>query len=281
VQALYSRLTRREPPYSLATRREVHVTLRMALAQAVRWGLIRRNPADLVEPPRASRVTARDEDEDDGEVRALTDAQARAFFATTQDSGKRWHNYYVAAIRTGLRPGELLGLRWGDLSLEVDPGSLKVRRTLDTHGAPVFNPPKSDAGRRTIALHWEATAALQAQRDMLAVEGLPTGQKALVFPSTKGTPMSANNLLKRNLKPDLSRAGLPELTLHELRHTFASIMLHEWKVYPDTVREMMGHESIAMTMRLYGHLFPGNQEQAIRELRRLHKPPEIVAETCT
>lgn len=160
-----------------------------------------------------------------GELSALTDEQARRFFAASSES--RWRYCYVVAVRTGLRPGELLGLRWQDLDLDSDPGSLRVRRTPDTHSTPTFNPPKSEAARRTVALHWEAQDALQAQRAMLAAEGLPVGQKALVFPSTKGTPMSADNLRKRDLKPDLARAGLPELTLHELRHTFASIMLHE------------------------------------------------------
>lgn len=272
VHALYSRLAQTETasgsPLSYATRREIHVSLKMALKQAVRWGLVRRNVAEMVEPPKG--VVSLGE-EDTGEVRALTDAQAYTLFEATE--GKRWHNYYVAAIRTGLRPGEMLGLRWGDLSLGADPGSLKVRRSLDTHSSPRFGPPKSDAARRTLALHWEAVDSFSAQRTMLAAEGLPVGPKDLVFPSRIGTPMSSDNLRKRHLKPDLTRVGLPELTLHELRHTFASIMLHEWGVPPAVVQEMLGHESITMTMGLYGHLFPGAQEGAIRALARLHKRP--------
>ena len=271
--ALYPRLAREESrsgePLSYATRREVHVTLKMALKQALRWGLVKRNVAEMVDPPKGASGY---EEEGDGEVRAMTDEQSRLFFEATR--GRRWRHYYVAAIRTGLRPGELLGLRWGDLSLDADPGSLKVRRTLDTHSKARFGPPKSDAARRTVALHWEAAEAFAAQRAMLAGEGLPVGPKALVFPSTKGTPMSSDNLRKRNLKPDLAGAGLPEFTLHELRHTFASIMLHEWRVSPSIVQEMLGHESITMTMGIYGHLFPGAQEDAIRALARMHRRPE-------
>ena len=148
-----------------------------------------------------------------------------------------------------------------------------MRRTLDTHSKARFGLPKSDAVRRTVALHWEAAEAFAGQRAMLADEGLPTGPEALVFPSTKGTPMSSDNLRKRNLKPDLARAGLPEFTLHELRHTFASIMLHEWRVSPSIVQEMLGHEDITMTMEIYGHLFPGAQEDAIRVLAKMHKRP--------
>ncbi len=272
IHALYTRLARRDPPLGLSTRRDIHTTLKMALKQAVRWGLIPKNPCDLVDPPRASQADG--EDEEGGEIRALTDGQARALFAATE--GKRWRNYYVAAIRTGLRPGELLGLRWGDLELSDDPGSLKVKRTLHEKKGGGFyaKRPKSDASRRMLALHWEATEAFAAQREMLAGEGLPTGAKDLVFPNTLGRPMSRHNLLNRNLKPDLERAGLPVLTLHELRHTFASIMLHEWKVPTAVVQEMMGHESMRMTVDLYGHLMPNAQADAIRALRTLHSKPE-------
>ena len=276
--ALYSRLAREEgasgSPLSYATRREVHVTLKMALKQALRWGLVKRNVAEMVHPPKGSSGY----DDGDGEVRALTDEQAIRFFEATR--GRRWHHYYIAAIRTGLRPGELLGLRWGDLNLDADPVSLKVRRTLDTHSKARLGPPKSDAARRTLALHWAAAEeAFATQRAMLAEEGLAVGPKALVFPSTSGTPMSSDNLRKRILKPDLARAGLPEFTLHELRHTFASIMLHEWRVSPSIVQEMLGHESIAMTMGIYGHLFPGAQEDAIRALARMHKRPDAERRT--
>ena len=87
--------------------------------------------------------------------------------------------------------------------------------------------------------------------------------------------MSSDNLRKRSLKPDLARADLSEFTLHELRHTFASIMLHEWRVSPSIVQEMLGHESITMTMGIYGHLFPGAQEDAMRALARMHRRPGL------
>lgn len=265
IHALYSKLIRRDPPLSYATRREIHITLKMALKQAVVWGLVARNVAEMAEVPKGHEEKSED-------VRALTNEQAKRLFEST--SGKRWHYYYIAAIRTGLRPGEMLGLRWGDLDLGGDPGSLKVRRTLDTHSVARFGPPKSDAGRRTIALHWEAQEALSDQREMIEAEGLPRGANDLVFPSTIGTPMSADNLRNRNLGPDLAAAELPGLTLHELRHTFASIMLHEWGIAPAIVQEMLGHRSITMTMGLYGHLFPGAQQEAIRALRKMHTKPE-------
>lgn len=244
----------------------------MALKQAVRWGLIPQNPAAFVDPPRPSE-TDDDEREGGGEIRALSEEQAEALFSASED--KRWHHYYVAAVRTGLRPGELLGLQWGDLDLSGDPASLRIRRTLAIRegGGTYFKPPKSKASKRTLALHWEASEAFESQRAMLENEGLPVGKRDLVFPSTTGSPMNRNNLCFRHLQPDLAAAGLPRLTFHELRHTFDSVALYEWRMPPAVVQQMMGHESIRMTMDLYGHLVPGSQEAEIRALRTLHKKP--------
>ena len=101
---------------------------------------------------------------------------------------------------------------------------------------------------------------------MLGREGLAVGERDLVFPSETGSPMSSDNLRKRHLGPALEGAGLPYVTLHELRHTFASIMLHEWMVPPAVVSKMMGHKSIAFTFDLYGHLIPSAQEDVMWRL---------------
>jgi len=148
----------------------------------------------------------------------------------------------------------MLGLRRGDIDLLSDPGSLRVKRTLDAHREAVFNPPKTERSRRAVALHREAKAAFFSQKRMLGREKHPSGKGDLVFPSTTGTPMKADNLRKRYLKPHLAAAGLPELTLQELRYTFASIMLHEWHVPAAVVSEARGHADIAFTFRIYGHL---------------------------
>lgn len=205
VQSLYARLSREG--YSTASRREVHVTLRQALGQALRWGLISRNPAspELVDATKQKEARGQRDEDDEGEVRALSDEQARTLFTYAKAVGSRWRHYYVVAIRTGLRLGEALGgLKWGDLELASDPASLRVRRTLDTHHAARFVPPKSPASRRTLALHYEATEALLAQREMLKEEGLPAGKKALGFPSCKGTPMNSGNS-----KPGICKSTSP------------------------------------------------------------------------
>lgn len=155
IQSLYASMAR--DGYAYSTRREIHVTLRMALSQAFKWGLVKRNECEIADAPRdIARPELRER------VRNLTDSQARLFFQSTTD--ERWRYYYVAAVRTGLRPGEMLGLWWGDVDLDSDPGSLKVRRTLDTHSTPVYNPPKTERSRRSVALHREAKSTFVAQR---------------------------------------------------------------------------------------------------------------------
>ncbi len=265
--------------YSISTRRDVHGTLNMALSQAVRWGMISRSPLDLVEPPKARTGDASGEEPHDDEIRALTDGQARALFAATR--GQRWSHYYAAAIRAGLRPGEMLGLQWGDLSLSADPASLRVRRALSAKpgtskegGGAYMKSPKSPASRRTLVLHWEAVDAFLAQRDMLRSEGLSVGDRSLVFPNTLGRPMNAHNLRNRHLRPALAAAGLPPLTLHELRHTFASIMLYEWRVGIEVVSKMLGHARVSYTLDIYGHLAPDAQAQAIQALQALQRRPK-------
>jgi integrase len=255
----------------LSTRRAIHTTLKMALNQAVRWSLLTQNPLDLVDPPRENSV----QDSVQDRVRALTDEQARALFAAM--SGP-WREWAIVAVRTGLRPGESLALRWGDVELDSDPASVTVRRTLglrsgelrpEGEGQFYFKAPKSKASRRTVVLHHEAVDALHRQRETLAERGHPTGPESLVFPSKRGTPMDRGNLSRRFVAPALERAGLPSLTLHEMRHTYASIALHEWGLPPAVVQEILGHASLSMTVDLYGHLMPNAQADAMRAVRRL------------
>lgn len=272
IQGLYARLSREG--YSVATRREIHVTLRQAMGQAVRWGLLERNPAsaEFVDVPKASLQERRGPGQDEEDrIRALTEEQAYRLFAHAERVGSRWRYYYVVAIRAGLRPGEMLGLRWGDLNLSSDPASLRVRRTLDTHGPAEFGPPKSDASRRTVVLHYEAAEALQAQREMLEGEGLPAGARDLVFPSETGSPMNSGNLRKRHLHRHLAEAGLPILSLHELRHSYASIALYEWRLPVEVVADAIGHSSVKITMDRYGHLAPSAQADAIRRLNEFSR----------
>jgi integrase len=126
----------------------IHVTLHKALKQAVRDGLIPRNATEAVKPPQVRRE----------EMRPLTAEQVKVLFEAAKDD--RFEALYILAVTTGLRQGELLGLKWDDIDLEV--GTLQVRRTLTTaKGGPILSAPKTKGSRRTVRLSQTALEALR------------------------------------------------------------------------------------------------------------------------
>ena len=182
-------------------------------------------------------------------------------------SGNRFEALYVVAIHTGLRRGELLGLRWTDVDL--DAGTLQVRRSLDVDGT--FKTPKNRAARRTLKLTPRALDALKAHKVRQNAERLHTGSRwqdhGLVFPNAVGKPMNAGNLYRREFQPLLRRAGLANegSTIHSLRHTFATT-LAEKGVHPSTAQKMLGHSDIRMTLAIYTHATDGMQDAAAAAL---------------
>lgn len=230
----------------IRTRRNIHAALKRALKQAVVWGELASNPAESLVPPKASF------EEESEEIRALTNEQTGVLFAAARECGDRFRNLYIAAVRTGLRQGELLGLKWGDLNLDSSPASVTLRRSLAAKlgGGFYFTPTKRKSQRRRLALLDEAAKALRAQRELQNEERRTRRWKesGLVFPSTIGTPMNARNLYARNFKPTLRSTDLPDISFHDLRHTFASIMLFEWGASPRFVQEALGHASIKITL---------------------------------
>jgi integrase len=137
-------------------------------------------------------------------------------------SDDRLEALYVLAVHTGLRQGELLGLKWGDANLEV--GTLSVQRSLATDGT--FNPPKRNKSRRTVKLTAQAVEALKCHEVAQNEERLRLGSlwvdHDLIFPNRAGKPMDADNLYYRGFKPLLKSAGLSGFTFHSLRHTCAT-----------------------------------------------------------
>ena len=174
--------------------------------------------------------------------------------------GTRNEALYVLALHTGLRQGELLGLRWADIDLEA--GKLSVRRSLKIadHGLE-FGPPKNKASRRSVPLNKSATAALRAHKARQNAERIAAGEwrdAQLVFASRVGGPTDPTNLYNREYKPLLERAGLAGLgfTFHALRHTFATALFSRGE-HPKRVQSLLGHASITQTMDTYSHLIDG------------------------
>jgi integrase len=184
--------------------------LSKALKQATDDGLIPRNAAGLVKPPRPGTE----------EICPLDSEQVRTLFEVARASSDRLEALYVVAVTTGMRRGELQGLKWEDLDL--DAGTLQVRRTLsEPKGGWIFEAPKSGKGR-SIRLTRKAVSALREHRKRQLEERMQRAglwsDHGLVFPSAIGTPMSGGNL-NRSFKALLERAGLPAVRFHDLRHS--------------------------------------------------------------
>jgi len=236
----------------------IHVTLHKALEQAVLDGLVPRNVSEGVKAPKVDRE----------EVRPLSPTQIRTLLSAAR--GDRLEKLYVLAIHTGLRQGELLGLKWTDVHL--DARTLSVQRSLDADGT--FNPPKRDKGRRTVKLTLQAVEALKLHRKRQNEERLKAAKwedHGLVFPNRVGKPMGHNNLYHRDFKSLLKRAGLWSedkrkcFTFHSLRHTCATVLLSK-NVNPKIVQEMLGHTTITQTMDTYSHVMPGMSDVAATAL---------------
>ena len=223
----------------------IHRTLSKALKQATDDGLIPRNAAAPVKPPRPRRE----------EIRPLNREQVRALFEAARED--RLEALYAVAVTAGLRRGELQGLKWEDLDLEA--GALQVRRTLsEPRGGYIFEAPKSGKGRN-IRLTQRATAALREHRKRQLEERIRLGtlwqDHSLVFPSGAGTPLSGGNL-NRAFKALLKRAGLSSMIrFHDLRHTCATLLLKQG-VNPKFVQELLGHRDVSLTLNVYSHVLP-------------------------
>jgi len=237
---------------------QIHAVLHSALGQAVRWHAIAHNPVAAVRSPRPMRREMRFLDP--RQVRVMLDAAA----------GDPLEALYVAAVFTGLRLGELLGLRWRDVDL--DARSLVVRHTLTrVEGEWVLRQPKTTHSARTVRLAARAAEALRAhyigEAERLLALGHRIGPETLVWSDRWGDPVNAWHVTERELAPLLARAGLPRVRFHDLRHSFASMMLSEG-VRVDVVSRMLGHASPSITLSVYAHLMPGDEEAAVERLER-------------
>src|SRR5215210_5043953 len=246
VQGLYRK--KLDEGLSPRTVQYLHRTLHRALKQAVRWSLVPKNVTEAVDPPRPKKK----------EIKPLTAAQVNTLLDAIDNHRDR--SLYLLAVSTGIRQGEILGLRWKDLDLYK--GVVRVRRSLSiTNEGVAFVPPKSAKGKRSIGLIPAAVEVLKTHRGNMS--GGHSRDEELVLATSSGTPIRPQNLVRRSFKPLLRRAGLPEETrFHDLRHTCATLLLVEG-VHPKIVQEMLGHSSIVLTLDTYSHFVPSLQEKAV------------------
>ncbi|MGA9996640.1 MAG: site-specific integrase [Pyrinomonadaceae bacterium] len=260
IQKLYADMQGRG--LSARTVRYLHAILSSALKQAVRWGMLSRNPADLVNLPRQVRK----------EMHALSPKEATEFLkAAAQD---RWGVLFAFALATGMRPEEYLGLQWKDLDL--DKGIVTVRRAIiwrATGGGWNFGEPKTARSRRSIPLPASTLRSLKEHRRIQAEERLKAGadyqQHDLVFATSEGSPLMPRNLKRRHFRPILKTAKLPDdFRLYDLRHSCATLLLSAGE-NPKVVSERLGHASITLTLDVYSHVLPTMQQAAAERLEKI------------
>ena len=254
VQRLINQKTKEG--YSPRAVRYVHTTLSKALNQAVDWDLVQRNVASRINLPRMKKT----------ERQTLTAANVADFFAAAEKD--RFGALYVLAVTSGLRPQELLGLKWDDLDLER--GVLVLRRVVseDESGFVLREETKTSGGRRlelsSVAIEALKRHRIRQHQERLKYRGI-WEDMGLVFPSAKDTIMRRNNLHRRSYKPLLAAAGLPDIRLYDLRHNFATLMFENDEQLK-LVSEMLGHSSIKQTADTYTHDAPTIHRDAAKRL---------------
>jgi integrase len=248
-----------EGALSPRTVRHHHVTLHDALESAVKWGLLSRNPADGVSPPRYQRPECHTLSEDDVHT-FLEAARQTPYFAL-----------FYTALYSGMRRSELLALRWSDIDLLLC--QIYVTRTLHhlRDGDIVFRAPKTAKGRRMIALSPSAVSILiehkEKQKLDRAMLGIPLKDDDLVFSDLEGRPLLPDTVTHAWIKL-VRRIGLKGIRLHDARHSHASLMLKAG-THPKIVQERLGHASIQITLDTYSHVAPGLQEAAAESFDKL------------
>jgi integrase len=213
-----------------------------AMKQAVRWELIHKNPVEAVDPVREAK----------SEVVVWEPEEAKAFLEAV--ARHRLYPAFYLMYASGMRRGELLGLRWRDLT---DTG-VRVEQALVMVGnTPTIGDPKSKLSRRFISLAPDALAVLNAHRETQRQEREMCGEgwteTGLVFCTSVGTPINPRNFL-RTLKTFAKRAGIPAASVHALRHLHASLLISSG-VDAKSISERLGHSSTSFTLDRYGHIF--------------------------
>lgn len=193
--------------------------------------------------------------------------QVRLFLAEARRSSPHY-TLYLTAVLTGMRQGELLGLRWTDVDWTFS--RLSVNHTLARVRSKVeFREPKSRSSRRTVSLPPVLVEALKDSR--VAQEKhqcQPQGgyeDHDLVFCQPNGRPLHGHNVTQRDFRGIIRRVSLPRIRFHDLRHCCATLMLRQG-VHPKVVGELLGHASVGVTLDVYSHVLPGMQEDATQAL---------------
>ena len=251
IKSFMSQLT--EKGLSKNTIRLAVATLRVVLSSAVEDGILASNPGLRLGRFLESHKAAHN-------AQAMTRAEAQAFLEAAREFYPEFYPLFLMALRAGLRKGELLAIRWGDLQFgtgEDDTNRYILVQRNYVHGR--FTTPKSKKSRR-VDMSRELRRVLLELKDKRLLKAFLKGDANiaddLVFPSKLGTVIDQSNLTHYHFLPCLERAGLHRFRFHDLRHTFGSLLIQDGASLA-YVKDQMGHSSIQITVDTYGHLIPG------------------------
>jgi integrase len=238
-----------------------HKTLRVAMNHAVKLGLIGKNPCTGTTPPKPEQT----------EMKFYDDHQVKHFLKTAKEIGDRFYTLYFLAIHTGMRLSELIGLKWEDVNWSLSTIQVKRQVLHMKGGSYTFAEVKSRSGIRTIILGKQALQLLNThKREQQFIKEFAREnwtELDLIFPSQVGTPVTGSNI-RRAMRKLLKASGLPKIRFHDLRHTAASLMLNHG-IPVLIVSKRLGHSKPSITIDVYGHLIPSQQEEAAQLMDNL------------
>ncbi|GCE28149.1 site-specific integrase [Dictyobacter alpinus] len=259
LQAFYTK--KLQEGLSPTTVTTIHNVLHKALDTAFKWGLVNKNVSKLVSPPRRERF----------EGHPLTLDQIQTLLEVAK--GHSMEALLKLALATGMRRGELMGLKWQDI--DFSSGVLQVRRVLTRIPSKLEgkgykeSEPKTRKSRRSITVASFALDALkQHRKKQLAIKmkaGASWQEHDYVFCTSIGTNLNPSRDMLDPLKELLESAGLPDIRFHDLRHSTATL-LFSFGVHPKVVQELLGHSQISMTLDVYSHMLPSLQADATSRL---------------
>lgn len=245
---------------SLISRENVqkaHSLINDSLKKAMKWELIKQNPAALVDRPKAFKT----------ELKVWDTHEIKAFLDYSK--GNRYYIAFLLAITTGMRQGEILGLRWKDINFENH--TLSVNQTLNHKGDKITPGAKSKAGIRNISLPFETITALNTHKQLIISEKIQAGllytNLDLVVCTNVGTPCIPRNLV-RSFYGLIEKAKLPRIRFHDLRHTHATMLLKQG-INPKIVAERLGHSNVRVTLDTYSHVLPNMQQETASAINKL------------
>jgi len=260
IQLIFSAMTARGVCSN--TQRRLFSVISTAFDSAVAWGWLEMNPLLCLEMPRC----------DAKEIIAMSLEEVMKLLAVT-DKG-RHAEYFRLAVVTGMRPGEMAGLRWGDVDFEHC--TISVQRSLAWkmrfRDGWILAPPKTERGRRQITIPKSLASALadlkKRQEEARNKAGSSYQNEGFVFARKLGTPIHSR-FITRVFKVALVRAALPRtIRLYDLRHTSATLLLQAGE-HIKVVSERLGHSGVWITLEIYLHVLPGAQSDATNRMENL------------